>query len=481
MDFSNAQYAQLIIGLGFAVVFFVICYGMPKVPIAQFLIIIAPFQVLDTKYGSINTALVVIFGLSIFLNNRISKRSTKPYHYVLFGIAVVLFAYALCFVYNRQPMFILKAAYVFNVSASFVFFYSIYHVTNTAAELDRLTRALVVSNILVVGYCLILLAVGFGEFVPFGIEEFAFHTNREDNRLLGPFTSPETMSDYFVLLNILLGFLIMRKKLSRRYLLLIFLNLSCLMGTGSRGGAVGMVLATVLLAFVFRKELNFAALLKYLPLLVLIAVAASFVMIRFTDFNVMFERLAGTEFEGVTPDSRGAWPEFIENITGDEWIFGHGVRIPLAGDFVEAPSLEKQMEPGQVFAYPHSLPLYLLYSMGLIGFAAYGVFFSLLMYAIRIGRKLCAGNDYLVDYNRMAFVFMGAFLFSQLRIEYLRHLFFDYQQILFAFFALAIATSKVAKNEIRGRGCERRTGSEPSAQLGLGARDTFSVVDRRVA
>ena len=87
----------------------------------------------------------------------------------------------------------------------------------------------------------------------------------------------------------------------------------------------------------------------------LILISASYVMIKFTDFNVMYERLRSTQMQGIIPDSRDGvhgWPFVVEKIL-EKPVLGHGPHL-LRGE--DSPESRRWTE-GQIGFYPHNLYL----------------------------------------------------------------------------------------------------------------------------
>ena len=223
-------------------------------------------------------------------------------------------------------------------------------------------------NALALVYCALQLTAGPGEsFMPFGIKEFEFNLNRvaEDARLVGPFDNPGSTSGYFTLMIMVCAMDMMFAQGRRRTAVqvLIILNLIGLVATGNRAGFLILVAMFPVLLFSFKRELGAQRVTRYLVGGVAVLVLASALAISYTGFGRMFERLENvTETQDGVPTTRAlTWPVAIEKIKQHPWV-GEGPFFvnPEAGQNLG-------MLPGEVDPYPHSLYLFLLRTIGILG------------------------------------------------------------------------------------------------------------------
>jgi hypothetical protein len=82
-----------------------------------------------------------------------------------------------------------------------------------------------------------------------------------------------------------------------------------------------------------------------------------------------------------------------------------------------------------------------MYTVGVIGLIAYLVFFSLLL--LRWKKAISANSEdkLLQGFPKLAIIMMLVFLISQYRIEFLRFILSDYQNYMFALWAMFLAFS----------------------------------------
>jgi hypothetical protein len=140
----------------------------------------------------------------------------------------------------------------------------------------------------------------------------------------------------------------------------------------------------------------------------------------------------GTRFDGLVPDTRASvWPQAVER-----WL-----RHPFIGS---GPyySTEKGLD---FWHWPHSLPLYVLNTIGLVGFT----FFLWLLWRVwRLSTPPTddlGSRDYPGAYLLMAHVMLVVFLVDELKIEYLRNLVYPYQ--VWILFATIVAAHQVRQRE----------------------------------
>jgi O-antigen ligase len=206
-----------------------------------------------------------------------------------------------------------------------------------------------------------------------------------------------------------------------------------LVATANRGGFITLVVGMGGLLFLNRKEIGTVRALQIAvggaSLLLVAAVAVT----RLTGFDLLFSRLEEvTATQGGVPQTRAlVWPEAWNRFLQVPW-FGQGPTWRLPMEHLGATF------PGHVYMdYPHSLYLYLLVTVGVAGFVAFGWFF------LTLGRKLLYAarhvhyeSPYVDGLVRLGPLLVGLFLMDQLRIEFLRPTFGDYQHFVFAFFGL---------------------------------------------
>ena len=109
------------------------------------------------------------------------------------------------------------------------------------------------------------------------------------------------------------------------------------------------------------------------------------------------------------------------------------------------------MRPGapQPVLWPHNLYLFLLYTLGIIGFIAYLAFLMRITWSFYEGSR--TPRETLVEdgFARLAIIVMALFLIDQIKVEFLRSESTEYQHFIFMIWgALTALTNK----EIRDTG-----------------------------
>src|SRR5690606_12481330 len=218
---------------------------------------------------------------------------------------------------------------------------------------------------------------------------------------------------------------------------LIVANLIFMLMTGNRGAFILLVLAFPAFLYLFRTELGVIRAARTFALAALLLVGTSAVVLTFSEFSIIYERLAETEIESGVPDTRAeAWTVVLDKIAERPFI-GHGPRLRLIDDHVV------RYPDHEFLDYPHNLYLFLLYTVGAVGLAAFVTFFAALGWRlIAACRRAATGDDRgLVKLFTLLFVLI---LLDQVKIEFLRIANTDFQQYLFSMFAVFLAAADLA-------------------------------------
>jgi O-antigen ligase len=164
----------------------------------------------------------------------------------------------------------------------------------------------------------------------------------------------------------------------------------------------------------------------------------SIVVVKFTDYGQMYERLAATEVEGGVPDTRAnTWSQAVPEIAKRP-VLGHGPRLRLEGD-------EARSYPGRTYTlYPHNIYLFLLYTVGIVGLAAYMWFFGWLIVRFRRGIQNASDDPLVNGFIRLGILLTVVFLIDELKIEFLRFALIDYWHFVFTLFAIFLGFADLA-------------------------------------
>ncbi|HNP35120.1 MAG TPA: O-antigen ligase family protein [Woeseiaceae bacterium] len=456
MNISVAQYAQMIVAAIGGIAFFLVLFRLPEKRSLAFLIILIPFQVIYTRYGSLNEILIYVAAGTYLLQGRLSR---LPF---LGPILLVLFVYLLAFTQSYPAARIYHVIYMIGFFSNILLFYMVYNYILRTGDWRLIVKCLLFVNLLVVGYCAIQFFAGSNRVTFFGINEFSLIPPRKDGRLVGPFNATAATAEYLTFQCLFIACLLYyRQKSKFRWaaIALITLNFLFLIATGNRGGFVTLVLATLLFLLAYRRELGMARVVKLLTAGATLFTAMAIVLVSFTEYGMLFERLEGTEIEEGVPDTRSlvwplAWAEIVKKP-----ILGHGPKLAISTRFEQVGSIE-------YVRFPHNLLLHILYTTGIVGVFAWVVFFSTLAMRLFKVRRAPVDDRELATLPRVGLLVLVVFFVSQLRIEFLRESLLDYQNYLFVLFGFFLATSDLIVAQVtqplasRGFGKSRKPDSD---------------------
>ena len=193
-----SSFAAWELGLGLFAVLLIFVFtsiGRRTVVIAALLILI-PFQFIDTQYGTSSEIIAYTMAGVMMLTSGINLR-------MLPEMGFIILAYFASLALADRDMSTQHVVYMFQFFSCFVVFLLAYNFALSVERTVSIVDVLLAIDVLVVLYCGLQLIAGPGEsFTPFGIESFAFNSNRDpdDPRLIGPFGNPGTTAGYFTLM-----------------------------------------------------------------------------------------------------------------------------------------------------------------------------------------------------------------------------------------------------------------------------------------
>ena len=256
-----------------------------------------------------------------------------------------------------------------------------------------------------------------GTFTLFGIEELAISENRVDKRLTGPFNAVGITAEYLVIQSLVLAhYMVQTGKLHRLGYAVFFLNLTLLVATGNRGGFIIAILGSLMFLYFYYRFIGAKGFLLVVLVLFFGFAGGSFVLMKYTEFNVLYDRVLGTKFSGYVPDTRKGWFEVVDNIM-EMPLFGHGPRIVKPIDY---PTIPQKWPKGYITYYPHSLYLYILYTTGLFGFLAYGVWAITYWQLLQSEKGYQRRKGVSDGLSMLGMIIFVIFLIDQIKVEFLR-------------------------------------------------------------
>jgi O-antigen ligase len=413
-----------------------------------FLLLLAPYHVVEVMTITNTVAMTYAVTVGVLLSGRTLR---VP---MLGSMLIVILGYLISISQVHPSLYRLHGIWLITLVAGFAMFALAYNFARNEQDPRTVPRVLIFTNVLVVGYCLIQVFLGPGESATlFGIDSLSIESNRGagDPRLGGPFGgAPGIVAEYLALMTIFVVYEAMNS--SRRWRTCLFaltgVNVALVVATGNRGGFATLVVGFIGFLYIFRRTLGAYRVTQLSALATCLFLLGSVIVTELTGFNVMFDRLSGvTELEGGIPATRQyVWPQAWQRFTEVPW-FGQGPIWKL-------PNEEHGVYyPGHVFfSYPHSLYLYLLVTTGVVGMTAFAVFFfSLAARYLRAARDDRHESEYVIGLVRLAPLLLLVFAVDQIRIEFLRPVFSDYQQFVFGLFGALLGLGDRSSFGARGR------------------------------
>jgi len=442
MELTTSHLIQLIIALFLGIILFATVNILPDRIIVSLLILIIPFQIIDSHYGSINMVFIYMAGIAFFLKKKLKFLPLK------LPLFLLITAYFLSITQVHRSTLFDHTIYLISIGSNFILFYIIYNFIRDAQNPRFVLDILVVLNVMFIFYCFFQLLIGFERFTFLGIEEFSFIQNRSDLRLGGPFRAVGITAEYLVIQIIILWYYILftqNQKLKILYIITIALNFAFLVATANRGGFISLIIGIILFFYIFRKYIRFSGMLLASILIPITFSIISFLIITYTPYNLLYDRLFKTEFVGAIPDTRSyIWPTVWKEIEKKP-ILGHGPRFRLYNE-------EERDIPGKKFIpYPHSLVLFILYTIGVFGLLAYLVFGAALGLKMLQATHVHNSNTLLKEIPKLGILIFAIFLVDQLKVSFFRYLVSDFQHYIFMLFGMLVGFSDLltSKNLIR--------------------------------
>lgn len=429
MPLSEPIILQLSVAIFLSTIIFVLAYRLPQKAAATALILLIPFQPVDTRYGTANVVLAFVVFLAMLMRERNPKLPLLP------QILLVLFTYLVSMSFTHPSTYLQHANYIFYLVSSFLVLWIAYDLTFRFPTVRGIIDVFLIMNVLVVIYCFIQLAVGPEDKLRlFGRDEFSMMPLRED-RLTGPFGGVGVAAEYFVIMIYLIAHQVLTdtNRKGRHWLVLLAgTNLALLVATGNRGGFLTLLGAGILFLWMFRHLLGTGRTLRFALVGTIILSISAAITINYTDFDRLFDRLTQTEIREGIPDTRSVvWPMAWEAIK-QKPIFGNGPRLSLMDAQTRA-----YKDHIQIF-YPHNLYLFLLFTVGIPGLTAFLIFLGTpLLRCWKLSRQ--SSDPFVLGYAKIGVLVMIIIFVDQIKVEFMRFDLVDYWHFVFALLGVLVA------------------------------------------
>lgn len=426
----------LALGIGIAV----LAYTLPLKYVVPPLILLAPFQLFLSRYGSSSVALTYLVAIGVLMAGKFKRLP------LLGAFGLVLLAQFMSLSQVHRAIMSDHLVYIINSASAYLVFYMAYNYARGVEDVRKITKLLLILNTIIVVYCYLQLVVGLDQVSLFGIERLKLTDNREDLRLSGPFNAVGITSEYLVISIYFVAFVYLYSTGARlKWFLvgLVMINFAFMVATGNRGGVLILIGGFPIFWLMFRDKLGVGRTAMIVVVGATLFAISAWWIVTHTQFNRLFERLGNTEINEGVPDTRSVtWPIAWEKFQ-EKPVLGNGPRLRLYDDWrVHYPGHE-------AIPYPHSLYLFILVTMGIVGLVVYMLLF--ILFAWRIYRGIAhPGPEYEKGLLKIGFLFMILFLADQLKIEFLRLSLSDYQHLFMAFMGMMIAVADKRRARLPG-------------------------------
>nr|WP_320193889.1 O-antigen ligase family protein [uncultured Desulfobacter sp.] len=445
MDLSYGHASQLIAGLLLGIMMFTACFIISPKKIFAVLIILIPFQIISSQYGTLNMVLVYLIFLAFLIS---SKIKFWPF---LLSVCSIFFIYICSTIFAPRNTWFNHTIYLITVGSDFALFYITYNMFSRDSDLKYALRLLMIMNAFAIVYSLVVFFFGAERIAFLGVSEWALNYNTMERvRLLGAFNSPGVTAIFFasqMMFLLYAAFFTEQGKSKYFCYLMVLINFALVVAEGSRGSFFALAIMLPVLIFMLKPGIGVIKVTRLAIIGSLCFVALAFYVVFQTDHNRLFEKITGTEVNELgIPDTRQKAFEMTFKELNEKIMFGHGPTIQL---LIEAQKKQKiifgQSRGLQVF--PHNLILYLLYTIGVLGLVAYGVFFFLILLKLLKSKHNQHPDNSIKYVPVLGIAYLGLLFLDQLKIEYLRFMFSDYQHYIFYLLGMLTAFAKIASSK----------------------------------
>ena len=173
MNLTFGHYLQMSITLIFAIAIFVFAFILPEIIIVTAFILLIPFQLIDSYYGSLNMVITYILGFALILNKRIKKFP------LIVPILFIFLSYLITMSQVKTSLYFDNLVYLISVGSNFVLFYIVYNFMMNLNNYKYFFKVLVVLNILIIIYSFLQMQFGFSSHAFLDIGELTIKGSKE--------------------------------------------------------------------------------------------------------------------------------------------------------------------------------------------------------------------------------------------------------------------------------------------------------------
>lgn len=444
MEFLTTTYLIQLIAVGLLLVIAIFIINILSIQYtAAVMVIFMPFQPLEFSFGT--STLFLIYGVFIFY--AVARRPFEIPFATSFGALIcwMIFSTAV----QHPSTYSQHLVYIYTFIGAVLAFWVAYNAARKCGNPLRIIDALLFGFLLVAVYCVVQLTqVGEQPTMLLGVQDFAILKLRDDGRLLGPFSSAEISGFYFVCVAVLAYIRLLhtaRFFLKTLLIAVICLAVVLLLATGSRGETIALFVAFFSIFLLTWRRFNSLAILNGVGAIFLVALV-SFVLLESTGNPGIVERFAATKLDSnFVPATREiVWSNGLE-LARKKPIFGHGPRMRftdqhLGNRYAHQPYVE----------YPHSLYLFLIYTLGVPGLLFF-IFVNVLIAAGLVGnrRTFFSGSSFDLDFRRAGLILLILFLLLGIKIDQTRLALSDFWFLWFSLLGFFLGRSELERPQLQ--------------------------------
>lgn len=403
-----------------------------------------------TVFGNSNVALILVL-LVIWLLRITQRQAAGPRRTPLdLPIAGLLIAYLISF-YNVSGEPNLRYA-IENMQlfvACLLMFYLIVSNLRTEAQLRRFHYFQAFSLLTILLITVYELNHPGQDFIPGWInfrntvgDEF----NQHNVRVGGPFFDYELMAEFTALNLLFVMFMVARARSRTQQVLfggLFLMGVFILFATVTRGAIFSLGAALLYLLWIVRRRVKFVPLVVGLATGVSLFLLMNFYVATFTRSGDLMERLFGTHFYGLVPDSRrtawaDGWERFLQHP-----IIGHG------------PYYSAQTGT-RVWFWPHNGYLLIANLVGVVGLAFYLWMLARMVWLTRPRVDSLRGSNYASSFLIVGHLQLVLFAVDQVKIDFLRNEIYQFEVwLLFS----GVVSAYLISRDVEARAALERAGN----------------------
>ncbi|MBC8550795.1 MAG: O-antigen ligase family protein [Candidatus Brocadiales bacterium] len=440
---DTLMFFKLFIAVVVILIFFKVALSSPLEKLLILIVLSIPFPVFPNIGGkdmdSTTTMLIFVVFFAYASNMIFERKPILPERPFILPVMMLVIAYMLSFI-NLPAAALSNGIRNMMVLISCVLFF--YMVINTCKDEETLMKMLdLITIICFLEVLVVLVQIFFTEhssvlhiFASKAVNLAEKYEGRAHIRVSGTFGFDYEMAAEFFAINGLIQYFriqLLKHSLKRvLYILCFVLTLFALISTGTRGGVVSMFAGIFIVMFIAHKHVNAG---KNLVIFAFLGVFFFALLLLLKDylplFGVLYDRFAGTKIEGGVPDTRSrVWSQIIPGIMNKPFI-GHG---PY--------SIGKL----RIFMDPHSMYLYYLFNVGIVGFIAAMSFFIQLIVS---GYKALKESKSPIVSHALIMLFGATvvFLIDEIKIPWQRYS--NFQQFIWFIFALLVSAVQLVKKQ----------------------------------